>query len=80
MGRKKAKRVKVKRVIPKLETRFDCLKCHHENVVQCKILKGDSVGVAYCSICEARYKCSVNSLDRPIDIYHYWADSLHKEK
>ena len=81
MGGKKAKRTKVKRIAPnKIETRFDCLKCNHEKVVQCKIMKGENKGYAFCTVCEAKYVCPAHSLDRPIDIYHYWADKIHKEK
>lgn len=81
MGRKKAKRTKAKpRVAPKLETRFDCLKCNHEKVVQCKVSKEESKGYAFCTVCEAHFKCSVHSLDKPIDVYHAWADHVFKEE
>lgn len=80
MGRKKSKRVKVKVAVPKLETRFDCPKCNHENVVQCKIVKGEGNGYAFCSVCEAQFRCPVHSLDRPIDIYHAWTDALQGDE
>ena len=80
MGRKKAKRTKPKRVSRKLETRFDCLKCNHENVVHCKIIKNELRGYAICEVCEAKFRCPITPLDKPIDIFHYWADSLEKTK
>ncbi|KAI5154590.1 hypothetical protein ENBRE01_3409, partial [Enteropsectra breve] len=51
MGRgKKSARTKIKRKAPlKIETRFDCLVCNHENVVQCKLNKSTSQGVAFCT-------------------------------
>ncbi|KAI5169410.1 hypothetical protein PAEPH01_0685 [Pancytospora epiphaga] len=77
MGRKKSKRTKLKpRVFGKLDTRFDCPKCNHERVVQCRIDKEENKGHAFCTVCEAQFRCSVHSLDRPVDIYHAWADSI----
>ena len=60
-----------------METRFDCPRCNHEKTVHCKVLKGDDRGVAMCTICEASYSCRVHMLDRAIDIYHAWMDSLN---
>lgn len=78
MGRQKSQRGKLRKssASQKLETRFDCLKCHNENVVQCKILKAEQKGFAHCTVCEAYFKCNINSLDGPIDIYHAWSDNL----
>ncbi len=79
MGRKKAKRTKIRKRAPlKLETKFDCVKCHHEKSVECKIHKASKIGNAYCRICEAQYSCNINSLDNPIDIYYRWIDDLNE--
>lgn len=79
MGRKKSKRTKIRKPpLRKLETRFDCLKCHHEKVVECKINKNGKFGQAICRICEANFKCSVTPLDNPVDIYYRWIDTINE--
>ncbi|KAI4290733.1 hypothetical protein PAPHI01_0007 [Pancytospora philotis] len=77
MGSKKSKRVKARPLKPAaMENRFDCMKCNHEKVVQCKISKEKRVGYAFCTVCEANFKCKVHQLDKPIDIYYAWMDCV----
>lgn len=59
----------------KMETRFDCPVCNHEQVVQCRILSSSATGLARCSTCEAQFRCPATSLDKPVDIYHAWIDA-----
>lgn len=80
MAKRKSGRTPRKIKAAKLETRFDCPICSHENVVQCKITKLQKRGVAFCSVCEAHYGCEVNPLDKPIDIYHAWIDEISKDR
>jgi len=76
MGRKSTRKTQRKPLAPKLETRFDCPICNHENVVQCKVTARARRGMARCSICESHFSCAVSGLDKPIDVYHMWIDQL----
>ena len=78
MGKRKSARSKLRRTkLEKLETRFDCPICSHENVVHCRILKSDLRGIACCSVCESQFTCNVTALDKPVDIYHAWIDKVN---
>lgn len=76
MGRKSTRKTVRKAAVPKLETRFDCPICNHENVVQCKVVSKTRKGLAFCSICESHFSCDVTTLDKPIDVYHTWIDQI----
>ena len=81
MGRKKSRRVAIKRRKNTVQSKkFDCPKCNHENVVSCKIFKNIGAGEASCSVCESNYKCKINRLDQQIDVYHYWLDEVMQNK
>lgn len=75
MAKRKSRKAP-RKVSAKLESRFDCPVCNHENVVQCKIVTRTHRGVAFCNVCEAHFGCEATSLDKPIDIYHSWVDSV----
>lgn len=79
MAKKKTRKMVQKKINPKLESRFDCPICNHENVVQCKINSKFNSGVAACSACNAHYGCKVTNLDNPIDIYYSWIDEVNSK-
>lgn len=76
MAKRKSRKVPAKKTSTKLESRFDCPVCNHENVVQCKVIAKTHRGVAFCNVCEAHFGCEVTNLDKPIDIYHSWIDNV----
>jgi transcription elongation factor Elf1 len=80
MAKKKARQKIVKKPIAKLETRFDCPVCSHENVVQCKIKLAKKRGIVFCSVCDANFSCAVTSIEKPTDIYHNWIDEINNRK
>lgn len=81
MGSRKSARKAVKKpAAPKLETRFDCPVCNHENVVQCKLVSKTRRGMAFCSICESHFSCEVTALDKPVDVYYTWIDQIADTK
>jgi len=79
MAKKKTRKMAQKKPKLKLESRFDCPVCNHENVVQCKIVSKSNSGVAFCNVCDARYGCQVTNLDNPIDIYYSWIDDVNNK-
>ncbi|EPR79327.1 hypothetical protein SLOPH_2393 [Spraguea lophii 42_110] len=82
MSRKKSCRgqLKPQRRNLKMDSRFNCPKCHNEQTVQCKVDKSDKIGIAYCIICEASYSCKSHNLMCPIDIYTNWIDEVENEE
>lgn len=80
MGKKSTRKSVKKKPVPKLESRFDCPICNHENVVQCKLISKSRRGMAFCSVCESNFSCEVTTLDKPIDVYHTWIDQLSTVK
>ncbi|TBT99158.1 Elf1-like transcription elongation factor [Hamiltosporidium tvaerminnensis] len=80
MGRKKTRRsqIKTKKRSDRMENRFNCPECNNESVVKCKIEKSSRLGYAYCTLCEASYKCSVNNLSHPVDVYSSWIDNFNR--
>lgn len=80
MAKKKSRTQVAKKPGLKLETRFDCPVCSHENVVQCKIVAKTKRGFAFCSVCEANFSCEVANIEKPVDIYHNWVDYLNSDK
>lgn len=60
----------------KLETRFDCPICSHENVVQCRLNSKLKRGYANCSVCSANFSCEITNIESPVDVYHSWIDDL----
>jgi transcription elongation factor Elf1 len=80
MGRKSTRKSVKKQTAQKLESRFDCPICNHENVVQCKLISKMKRGMASCSVCESRFSCEITTLDKPIDVYHMWIDQVSVER
>lgn len=80
MGRKKTRRSQIKstKVKSRMETRFNCPKCNHEQVVRCVIERSAGIGLAFCTLCEAKYRCKSNALTTPVDIYSSWIDETRK--
>lgn len=78
MGRKKTRRSQIKstKTRQRMETRFNCPKCNNEYAVRCLIERASKIGIAYCTLCEAKYKCKSNSLTTPIDVYSAWIDEM----
>ncbi|KZO95296.1 Elf1-domain-containing protein [Calocera viscosa TUFC12733] len=61
-----------------LETTFQCLFCHHNDSVVCKLDKTEGLGQLHCKICGQRFSCTVNYLSEPIDVYSEWIDASEK--
>ncbi len=74
--RKSRKKPSRKKLVYKLDRKFNCPKWNHQNVVSCHINRSKSTGKAYCNVCEAYYNCPITKLDQQIDVYNYWLDSL----
>lgn len=79
MGRRKVRRTKIKKtpLVQPIEKRFACPKCHQDSVVQCRIMKVQKRGYAFCSVCEAQFRCKANNLTNPIDVYSEWVDECN---
>ncbi|KAI5155052.1 hypothetical protein ENBRE01_3483, partial [Enteropsectra breve] len=45
-----------------------------------KLNKSTSQGVAFCTSCEAYYRCAADDYYTPIDIYHEWVDNINEKK
>ncbi|ELA46647.1 hypothetical protein VCUG_01873 [Vavraia culicis subsp. floridensis] len=80
MGRKKTRRSQIKSLKSRfrMETRFNCPRCNNEQAVRCTVERSTGIGVAYCTLCEAKYKCRSNNLTTPIDVYSSWIDEIDK--
>ena len=79
MAKKKTRKQVSKNPIPKLETRFDCPLCSHENVVQTKINTKTNRARIFCSVCDAAFACETTPLDKPVDIYYKWIDGVNNK-
>lgn len=75
MPRKKSKRTKRKAAVEKMDKRFSCLVCHREFMVVCVVNHLVGTGAAKCLACPASFKCPVNRLSQPIDVYSEWVDT-----
>lgn len=80
MAKKKTRQKVVKKPGLKLENRFDCPICSHENVVQCRVISKIRKGRANCTVCNANFTCDVTNIESPVDIYHSWIDDLNSNK
>lgn len=76
--RKKSSRTPVKRVIQKLDTKFNCLFCNHDKSVSCTLDKKNSIGTLSCKICGQSFQTRINSLSQPVDIYSDWFDAVEE--
>lgn len=80
MAKRKSRQKVTKKPGLKLETRFDCPVCSHENVVHCRLNSKLKRGFANCSVCSASFSCLITNIESPIDVYHNWIDDLNSNK
>ena len=76
--RKKSSRGPVKRQVLKLDTKFNCLFCNHENVVTCVLNKKECIGSLSCKICGQSFQTRINALSQPVDVYSDWFDAVEE--
>ncbi|EDO16370.1 hypothetical protein Kpol_1051p19 [Vanderwaltozyma polyspora DSM 70294] len=76
--RKKSSRGPVKRVVQKLDTKFNCLFCNHDKSVSCTIDKKNSIGSLSCKICGQTFQTRINALSQPVDVYSDWFDAVEE--
>eukprot|EP01121_Diplochlamys_sp_Union-15-3_P005320 TRINITY_DN15650_c0_g1_i1.p2 TRINITY_DN15650_c0_g1~~TRINITY_DN15650_c0_g1_i1.p2 ORF type:complete len:106 (+),score=18.34 TRINITY_DN15650_c0_g1_i1:70-387(+) len=76
MGRRKSRRKVIKKKVDnKLPTTFKCPSCSHASSVECILNKKKSEGEIRCRICDIQFKCEINELTAPVDVYSDWLDS-----
>ncbi|CAI4568392.1 AMP_1a_G0031950.mRNA.1.CDS.1 [Saccharomyces cerevisiae] len=76
--RKKSTRKPTKRLVQKLDTKFNCLFCNHEKSVSCTLDKKNSIGTLSCKICGQLFQTRINSLSQPVDVYSDWFDAVEE--
>lgn len=76
--RKKSSRGPAKRVIQKLDTKFNCLFCNHDKAVSCILDKKNSIGTLNCKVCGQSFQTRINSLSQPVDVYSDWFDAVEE--
>ncbi|CAL9728202.1 transcription elongation factor 1 [Monosporozyma unispora] len=76
--RKKSSRGPAKRVVQKLDTKFNCLFCNHDKSVSCTLDKKNSIGTLTCKICGQSFQTRINSLSQPVDVYSDWFDAVEE--
>ncbi|SMN18471.1 similar to Saccharomyces cerevisiae YKL160W ELF1 Transcription elongation factor that contains a conserved zinc finger domain [Maudiozyma saulgeensis] len=76
--RKKSSRGPAKKQVQKLDTKFNCLFCNHENSVSCKLDKRNSIGSLNCKICGQSFQTRINALSQPVDVYSDWFDAVEE--
>ena len=76
--RKKSTRKPVKRIVQKLDTKFNCLFCNHDKSVTCTLDKKNSIGSLSCKICGQSFQTRINSLSQPVDVYSDWFDAVEE--
>ncbi|KAK8706234.1 hypothetical protein V6N13_049808 [Hibiscus sabdariffa] len=62
----------------KLDTVFSCPFCNHGTGVECRLDLKNSIGEAFCRICQASFSTTINALTEPIDIYSEWIDECER--
>ncbi|CCD24478.1 Elf1p NDAI_0D01640 [Naumovozyma dairenensis CBS 421] len=76
--RKKSSRGPVKKIVQKLNTKFNCLFCNHDNSVSCTLDKRNSIGSLQCKICGQSFQTRINGLSQPVDVYSDWFDAVEE--
>ncbi|CCC67220.1 hypothetical protein NCAS_0A06620 [Naumovozyma castellii] len=76
--RKKSSRGPVKKVVQKLDTKFNCLFCNHDKSVSCTLDKKNSIGALQCKICGQSFQTRINALSQPVDVYSDWFDAVEE--
>jgi len=77
MGRRRSKRKPPpkKKLTGILDTLFDCPFCNHEKSCDVKIDRQNNSAMIQCTVCMEDYKCAVNYLSEPVDVYSEWIDA-----
>lgn len=76
--RKKSTRTPAKRVVLKLDTKFNCLFCNHDKSVSCTLDKKNSIGSLQCKICGQSFQTRINGLSQAVDVYSDWFDAVEE--
>ncbi|AQZ17581.1 ELF1 (YKL160W) [Zygosaccharomyces parabailii] len=76
--RKKSTRKPLKRLVFKLDTKFNCLFCNHDKSVTCTLDKKNSIGSLQCKICGQSFQTRINGLSQPVDVYSDWFDAVEE--
>lgn len=76
--RKKAAKPTTKKLVQKLDTKFNCLFCNHEKSVSCTLDKKNSIGSLSCKICGQSFQTRINALSQPVDVYSDWFDAVEE--
>ncbi|AQZ15955.1 ELF1 (YKL160W) [Zygosaccharomyces parabailii] len=76
--RKKSTRKPLKRLVMKLDTKFNCLFCNHDKSVTCTLDKKNSIGSLQCKICGQSFQTRINGLSQPVDVYSDWFDAVEE--
>lgn len=76
--RKKSTRKPQKRLVLKLDTKFNCLFCNHDKSVTCTLDKKNSIGSLQCKICGQSFQTRINGLSQPVDVYSDWFDAVEE--
>lgn len=76
--RKKSTRTPAKKLVLKLDTKFNCLFCNHDKSVSCTLDKKNSIGSLQCKICGQSFQTRINSLSQAVDVYSDWFDAVEE--
>lgn len=76
--RKKSTRTPAKKIVLKLDTKFNCLFCNHDQSVSCTLDKKNSIGSLQCKICGQSFQTRINGLSQPVDVYSDWFDAVEE--
>lgn len=76
--RKKSTRTPAKKLVLKLDTKFNCLFCNHDQSVSCTLDKKNSIGSLQCKICGQSFQTRINGLSQPVDVYSDWFDAVEE--
>lgn len=76
--RKKSTRTPAKKLVLKLDTKFNCLFCNHDKSVSCTLDKKNSIGSLQCKICGQTFQTRINGLSQPVDVYSDWFDAVEE--
>ncbi|CCE63316.1 hypothetical protein TPHA_0E02240 [Tetrapisispora phaffii CBS 4417] len=76
--RKKSSRGPAKKVVQKLDLKFNCLFCNHDKSVSCTLDRKNSIGSLSCKICGQNFQTHINGLSQPVDVYSDWFDAVEE--
>lgn len=76
--RKKSSRGPTKKLVQKLDIKFNCLFCNHDKSVSCTLDKKNSIGSLSCKICGQNFQTNINALSQPVDVYSDWFDAVEE--